>query len=316
MAKTIYTYWTKLFLDAAKAMWEKLGVWGLLFGLLLSGGYAVYIGEQTFNLEGILVFTKVLLFLVFLAWFVFVFGVAATQDKQKEERVVLLDKKLNSISPNIQLIGQPIVLDDVRMDMNIMENSEIFHVTGVSHMAHVVFVNNPEYITDKNSVTGVRAEITYLDKDKKILFTTQGRWSNSDQPPEISTRGKQVTIESVDFPNNGAHRMLDLLIKYPEDNYVYGYNNDSYDRPYYLHPMLEIKEERFFVQVLLKGAYLPKNVYEFEVFTRGRDDTFEIMNGGKWIRAKSTMAQKVLAKIKISKTRKTTKKKSSLKKTP
>jgi len=302
MPKMVVTYWKKIFVEATKSMWEELGITGLLFGLILSGLYALVVGEQTVDLRGILVFTKVFIFLIVITWIFFVFKTAATQDKNQEEKISHLDEELNSITPHIHLIGD-VKLDDVQMDMNIADDTGIFHVTGISHMAHVVFANNPKHITNTNSVIGVRAEITYLDSSKKVLFTTQGRWSNSDQPSEIPTRGKRIMIESTDFPNNGAHRTLDLLIKYPEDNHVYGYNNDSYDYPFYLHPQLEIKDSRFFIQVHLKGAYLPKKPYEFEVTTKGKGDIFTIKKTGKsekWLRANSTQAQKILAKVKIS----------------
>jgi hypothetical protein len=64
-------------------MWKELGILGLLFGLALSGIYPLVVGEQTFNLGGLLMFAKVFILLIIIAWVIYVFIVAATQDKNK-----------------------------------------------------------------------------------------------------------------------------------------------------------------------------------------------------------------------------------------
>jgi len=218
-----------------------------------------------------------------------------------------LQTVIDNRTPNIGVVGIP-VLDDVQMDMNVKEKNEIFHITGISHMAHVGFANNPKVCTDKNSPTDIRAEITYLNVNKKQLFTIQGRWSHTDQPSEIR-RGQHTTIESTNFPNNGAVRTLDLLIKYPDSSF-FGYNNDSYNFPYYLHPSYEIKETKFLIHVKLKGAYIPK-IWEFEVSASDNNDgTFFIKHGQQIAKSKSTMAKRIVNKIKVlAKEQKTKKRK-------
>lgn len=209
-----------------------------------------------------------------------------------------LQAALGDRIPKIDIRKFPI-LDDVQMDMNITEQKGVFHITGISHMAHISFANNPKNRTDKNSPDNVRAEITFLDINRNPLFTIDGRWSHTDQPSEIR-RGQSTTIESTNFPNNGAPRTLDLLIKYPEDEYCYGYNNASYGAPYYLHPFYEIKEKMFLIQILLKGAYIPNScMWEFEINTKGKGDLFSIKYRNKWMKTRRSEAQKILSKKKL-----------------
>jgi hypothetical protein len=50
MAKHILVYWQGILSEAWVEMWERLGILGLLFGLLLSGAYTLVVGEQAFSL--------------------------------------------------------------------------------------------------------------------------------------------------------------------------------------------------------------------------------------------------------------------------
>lgn len=212
-----------------------------------------------------------------------------------------LQFSLNDKTPKIDVVAFP-VLDDVKMDFNLPEAKGIYHITGISHMAHVIFANKPKNRTNQNSVVGVRAEISYLDADKNFLFQVQGRWSHSDQPTEIR-KGQRVTLESTDFPNNGAPRSLDLIIKYPEDNYCYAYDNNSYDAAFYLHPSYEIRHKHFFIQVQLFGAFIQDRIWQFEVVTKGKKYLFATRKEGdeSWINTRTSIAKKIVAKKKVAK---------------
>jgi len=306
MVKIIITFWARLFLEAARTMWEKLGFLGLLFGLGLAGIYAVYIGEQTFSTEGILVFAKVFLILIMIAWLVFIFGLAATQGKNKDEKITTLADELNSVIPNIQL-GNEIDIRDVWMIYTI--STEV--TFPLSCMASAPFANNPKFPNLHNDIEKARAEITYLDENKTPLFKPiTGRWGGL-QPSEIAGSDKRI-LESTDFPNTGAVRWLDLLLKYPEDEYCYAYNNDSYSyaRQFFQHPDYQISSKRFFIQVRLKGAHIPDDIWELEVITKGKGDTFQIRKTGeKW-------QPKVKSQATKNQQKPTGKKKSSPKRTP
>jgi hypothetical protein len=160
-------------------------------------------------------------------------------------------------------------------------------------MAAVVFANKPKHGTNKNHAKGVRAEITYLDKNHNILIgPIEGRWGQTDQPSEIK-RSETLKIESVNFPNNGAKRTLDFLIKYPEDDYCYAFNNESYNYGYLVqNPSYEIKNKNFIVQIRILGSYIPNKIWEFEVITKGKDDTYKIRYGEKWQKTEQSRATK------------------------
>jgi len=158
-------------------------------------------------------------------------------------------------------------------------------------MAHIGFSNNPKDRTDKNSPEKVRAEITFYDENnQKIFGAIQGRWGQTDQPTHIR-REETRKIESIDFPNHGAVRYVDLFMKYPEDDYCYGYNNESYDFANYQNPAFVIPLKRFFVVVKLFGAYLPDKEWTFEAETNGRGDTFKIRKiGDKWQKKENSVS--------------------------
>jgi hypothetical protein len=216
-----------------------------------------------------------------------------------------LDTELNSVTPNIQLQDE-ISIRDVWMVWTI--STEV--TFPLSCMASAPFANNPKFPNQHNDVAKARAEITYLDENGKPLFKPiTGRWGGL-QPSEIAGSDKRI-LESTDFPNTGSVRWLDLLLKYPEDEYCYAYNNDSYTyaRQFFQHPEHQISSKRFFVQVRLKGAHIPDDVWELEVITEGKGDTFQIRKvGEEWQPKVKSQATKNLPQA-------TAKKKTSRKRT-
>jgi len=210
--------------------------------------------------------------------------------------IILLYIQLNDKTPKIDLIDNPIFIDDVSMQ-HIYQGSII---QGTSCMAHAIWANNPKHRTENNSPDKVRAEISYLDEQGEKLFgPIQGRWIETDQPSELRT-GEKKKIESTDFPNNGASRTLDLILKYPEDEYCYGYNNDSYGHYMFQNPKFAINEKHFFIAIELKGAYLPKKIWKLEVITNGKGDTFKIKKGDEWIEKTNSKASKTFLNKKSS----------------
>ena len=224
----------------------------------------------------------------------------ANADKIRE-----LDETLYSVTPNIQLQDE-ISIRDVWMVWTI--STEV--TFPLSCMASAPFANNPKFPNQHNDVAKARAEITYLDENRKPLFKPiTGRWGGL-QPSEIAGSDKRI-LESTDFPNTGSVRWLDLLLKYPEDEYCYAYNNDSYAyaRQFFQHPEHQISRKRFFVQVRLKGAHIPDDIWELEVITKGKGDTFQIRKvGEEWQPKVKSQATKNLPQT-------TAKKKTSRKRT-
>jgi hypothetical protein len=232
-------------------------------------------------------FAAVSVILVVLAWLFFVLVVAAKKDKTKTEKITILDDRLNSFVPNIQIAGAP-VLHDVNIGHVDAGKYVLSHICVI---ASISFDNKPKFPNQNNSAKNVRAEIDFLDEHKRILVSNmQGRWQGL-QPNEINTSDRTV-LESTNMPNNGAQRWLDLVMKYPEDQYCHGYNNASYGLDYFLNPSLLISQKRFFIHIRLRGEYVPDNVFELEVITRGVGDTFQMRYSEEWLRIKDSKATK------------------------
>ena len=209
-----------------------------------------------------------------------------------------LNNVIHSKTPNIDIFENIVTEDINTWHSEIIDGQELIFVTSIFNMANIPFSNKPKYPTDKNNVDNVRAEITYLDENKKPLFPAiQGRWGSTYQPSEINL-AESNKIESINFPNNGAVRWLNLLMKYPEDKYCYGYNNDSYHYPLFINPYYIIKKYRFFIKVSLLGAFIYKKEWVFEVITKGLNDTFKIKYGEIWYETKNSKASKIIDKNK------------------
>lgn len=201
-----------------------------------------------------------------------------------------LQTTLNDIRPKIDVSGDPVPHD---VGMGHPQRDGGFKTIAISNMAAIAFANKPKHRTDRNHANGVRAEITYLDKNRNILIgPIDGRWGQTDQPSEIK-RSETPRIESVNFPNNGAKRTLDFLMKYPEDDYCYAFNNKSYNYGYlFQNPSYEIKNKNFIVQIRLLGSYIPDKSWELEVVTKGKNDTYKIRYGEKWQKTENSQATK------------------------
>ena len=290
---TVFSYWKNLLSESASKMWEKLGITGFLFGALFAGVYAVEVGEQTFNFAGIIVFAKILLMLIIIAWIIFVFIVASTKDKNKSDKINNLDDQLNSTTPNIQIAGK---LTLYNVNIGHRDSNGMYVLSHITNVASVPFSNNPISHNRNNNAKNIRAEIEYLDENKTaVLASVQGRWEGI-EPGEINSADKSI-LESTNFPNNNARRVLNLIMKYPEDEYCYAYTNESYGHGYFLNPNQIIEAQRFFIQVRLRGEYIPDNLFEFEVTTKGKGDIFQIRQGETWIKIENSRATKTPSRV-------------------
>jgi len=204
MGKIVFTYWKNLLIEAAKEMGKGLGFWGLTFGLILSGVYAVYIGEQTFNLGGILVFAKVFLVLIIAAWIVFVFIVTAAKDKKKQDEINNFNELQNS-KPIIKLI-------DYGFEIKGWENGQY------TVNAYLDLSNQPKEgsINDVNS-KGVYPFIVWTNEHGKEIDNNCGRWGI---PNEDKLHTKISDLQTVDLDANGKPRRLYFTtgLYFPSDN--------------------------------------------------------------------------------------------------
>ncbi len=163
--------------------------------------------------------------------------------------ISIQNSELKSTTPNIQIDGNPYP-HDARI-----KNGAIIHISNVP------FSNNPKFLTPYNSVNVVLANIEYIDEQGKVLFKLKpGRWTDTKFPCDLSDR-EHHAIQHIDFPNTGVIRWLELLVKYPEDEFCYGFNNASIRiNKFWLNLDFIIAAKRFFIRVELRGNYLKKKI--------------------------------------------------------
>ena len=219
MGKAVFTYWARLLLEAAKTMWRELGILGLLFGLVISGIYALVVGEQTFSLEGILIFAKVFIVLIGIAWLIFVLKVAATQDNNKEDKI-----------------------NDLSFELKAIENSKPViqaRNSGVSPKFVNQVWNNAISIDVLNISPGTTAEkvlptVRWFTMRGKFVTENHGRWWISTEDMAVTkTADRQV----MDLLSNGKTYLFHFAIQPPNEQHFYSWcrEGNGSDGRYPLH---------------------------------------------------------------------------------
>jgi hypothetical protein len=209
MGKAVFSYWAKLFLEAAKSMWRELGIFGLLFGLLFSGIYAFVIGQQTFSLEGILTFAKVLIVLIAIAWVIFVLVVAATQDKNKEDKINDLGSQLKAIESSKPVIHA--------------RNS------GVNQKFFAKVWNDAISIDVLNISPGTTAEkvlptVKWFTMRGKLITENCGRWWMSTEDVAVTKTAERLVM---DLLSNGMVYPFHFAIQPPNDQHFYAWYREA-----------------------------------------------------------------------------------------
>ncbi len=219
MGKSVFTYWAKLFLEAVKTMGRELGIWGLLFGLAIPAVYAIVVGEQTFSLKGILIFAKVFMGLIGIVWVIFVLKVAATQDKNKEDKINDLSSKLKDIENSRPVIQA--------------KNS------GVNQKFVGQVWNEAISIDVLNISPGTTAEkvfptVAWFTMRGKLVTENHGRWWISTEDMAVTkTADRQV----MDLLSNGKAYLFHFAIQPPNEQHFYAWcrEGNGSDGRYPLH---------------------------------------------------------------------------------
>ena len=122
-----------------------------------------------------------------------------------------------------------------------------------------VFANNPKRRTHENTANNVSAKLTFYDVDERLLIgPIFGRWSDSDEPKTSTDIPKLINAQIL---SNGTPLKLDLFMKFPEDEFCYAYNNDSYFFDNWRHVNHKLSAERFYIHVELVGERVEKEFW-------------------------------------------------------
>ncbi len=139
-----------------------------------------------------------------------------------------------------------------------------------------VFANNPERRTSENAAKNVSAKITYYDSRGQLLIgPIYGRWSDSDEP---KTSIDIQHLINANILSNGTPRRLDLFMKFPDEEFCYAYNNDSYFFENWRHINYKLVGNQFLIEVVLIGERVEKG-YWFTVYNKDGGKHIQITLG-------------------------------------
>ena len=136
----------------------------------------------------------------------------------------------------------------------------------------ILFANDPDKRQSANEALDVRAEIKFYDAtSKQPIFTEiEGRWSDTERP---GTEGfKPISSNRVAMPPNGQPFLLDIVMKYDEDNECYAHNNES---PHRTAGDFRDKERglvagEYDVEVWIRGSNVDESFW-FHLVNQGKD---------------------------------------------
>jgi hypothetical protein len=117
--------------------------------------------------------------------------------------------------------------------------------------------NDPVVSTADSIAVKVGATLSFYDLQGGELFSFDGRWGDTTQPPHLEQHQNRFDLLTADIPI-GRTRELGVAIKYPHDEECYGVNNDSYGYPLLKNPNWRLEGEEFSVRIRVRGAFVDK----------------------------------------------------------
>ncbi len=105
------------------------------------------------------------------------------------------------------------------------------NVIGIPTFYHLKIVNDPRGVADRKTAKQVvgTVEILYQDR-RQACASKQHRWEHSRETAQV---GREANLlGSQDIPPNGAEVLLDIAMKYDDEDDFYTPTNDTDMRPY------------------------------------------------------------------------------------
>ena len=177
------------------------------------------------------------------------------------ERWSPIQRLLGTRKPRIFLEGY-----DVRQTpIHMQQGNQVIRV-GTPYFAHAFFANSPDDTTEESTARSVGARVTFWDKKRRDrLFPAMvARWSDT---PEVSQVGgiRRNVHHQVDIEPNGIPRPIDIILKYPDEDVCYGYNNESARDylPHWRDPQKMVPKGVYLVQVQLQGIGVRRKDFWF-----------------------------------------------------
>lgn len=174
---------------------------------------------------------------------------------------------IKNARPNIALIKTENSSRPIR-------NVKTGEILGTPWFARVQFANNSLSQTQMVEASKVVGHISIYEQTGQHLYDMIGRWAET---KEVATGGRPIEIDSLDIPANGRPYPMDIVMKYPEDEEFYGYNNDN--------PRLapidwrdsqkQLPAGTYSVRVRLRGNNVDKEFW-FDLINKGRGENVEL----------------------------------------
>ena len=188
-----------------------------------------------------------------------------------------------SKTPNIQFVNWEIIpnVKMVRTRPSKISLNKQYSATESGIFVHAVFANNPKRRTPENTANNVSAKITYYNSedhpmiDDTFFGSFYGRWSDSDEP---KTSNDTVRLINTNILSNGTPRKLDLFMKFPDDEFCYAYNNDSYFFENWRHVNYKLTGDLFYIKVELIGERVNEHFW-FTVHTENKGKHIRLTEG-------------------------------------
>ncbi len=137
-----------------------------------------------------------------------------------------------------------------------LNGDQAFHVERVTFgfLADVLcmrLINAPESTAESAIAKGVRAHFLCKGPGASGLPSLDARWSDSPQPPSIPLGETPALAVNLGI-NEG--RQINLVVKEPEDEHCYLFNNDSYQYPRRQNPAWRMEPGEYRVVVDVSGV--------------------------------------------------------------
>ncbi len=123
----------------------------------------------------------------------------------------------------------------------------------------------------------VLARITFYDEEMNALCEIDGRWGDADQPAGLSPVASLQPLKKMTFLPNGEQHELDFVMKYPEEDTMFAYANESQRAPDAKIPSYELRPQSVLVKASLQGQNMDDDeVGWFKITNLGQNNGITI----------------------------------------
>jgi hypothetical protein len=135
---------------------------------------------------------------------------------------------------------------------------QIHSSSGVSQatLFNLHLLNDPESSVSGAVATDVRPHLTFIANGKDQL-ELDGRWDSTPQPKPFEPR-VQLSATTLGI---GERRALHIVVRFPDDESVYAFNNYSYDHLGMKSPAYRLTEHEYHIKVNIRGVGVNATTY-------------------------------------------------------